>query len=68
MAGGRDRYAGRGEFDPEHPARGWIGQTLPSGRIARPTARPYDDVAELAAYVCAQVFDRGRIRPSTPTR
>lgn len=58
LAGNDDLYAGRGVFDPNFPARCWLGQTLPSGGIARPSAKAYDDVAELARDVCAKVFDQ----------
>ncbi|MFC0436134.1 hypothetical protein [Kutzneria buriramensis] len=61
LGGGREAYAGRGEFDPAAPDRCWIGQTLPSGRLARPLARSFDDVAELAVHVCREVFERGRM-------
>jgi hypothetical protein len=61
LAGGRDQYAGKGEFDPATPNRCWIGQTLPSGRIARPLARSYDNVTELADRVCEDAFVTGRL-------
>lgn len=62
LAGGRDQYAGKGEFDPAAPDRCWMGQTLPSGRIARPLARSFDNVDELAAEVCKEAFTTDHIR------
>jgi hypothetical protein len=66
LAGNDDLYAGRGKVDPDFPDRCWIGQTLPSGRLARPCARSYDDVAELARDVCADVFDHNKLGEDLP--
>lgn len=60
LAGGHGQYDGKGEFDPAKPSRCWSGQTLPSGRMARPCARSYDTVEELAAEVCRGVFGPGK--------
>ena len=66
LAGGRDQYAGKGEFDPAAPNRCWMGQTLPSGRIARPLARSFDNVEDLAAKVCEEAFTTDHMSSDNP--
>ena len=66
LAGGLDQYAGRAEFDPAKPEQCWMGQTLPSGRIARPCVRRFDTVTELAEDVCRDAFTPGRDRFDPP--